>query len=1303
MAKLDPAILEHIEWLGFVQPTGLVVSAPALVRAGAILNRRDAEGQTLLRSCIKEHEFDQKEGPVPYLPDFKNFASTVLGWSFSAKGYAGTGESPIPSELELALPDYNETLRPDFAVRELDPKEGFVPWQLIVRTLEPGANLDKVPSDKGKLEASHHGRMERLLRQTRVPAGLLFNGLVLRLISAPRGESSGWLDFRVAEMIQTAGRPISTALRLLLRQHRLLSLPQNKRLTALLEDSRKFQNEVSERLAEQVLHGLYELLRGLQSAHDASKGELLHHQMAEHPDEVYRAMLTVILRLVFLLYSEERGMLPDDEAFIRYYSLSGLYERLRGDAALYPDTMNQRYGAWAQLVVLFRMIYDGAECGAMRLPKRHGVLFDPDRYPFLEGRKDAGSVQSNERIEPPLIPDGTIYRVLDKLLVLDGERISYRALDVEQIGSVYETMMGFRLETAKGRSIAIKAAKKHGAPSTIDIEALLEQEPKKRKKWVKDRTDRKLTAKVNKAVKDAATLEDLLVALDAVLDKEATPDLVPQGAMILQPSEERRRSGSHYTPRSLTKPIVRRTLEPILARLRKTGDGTGEYPPTPEQILELKVCDPAMGSGAFLVEACRQLGDALIESWHAHDCVPELPVDEDEDIFSRRLVAQRCLYGVDRNPVAVDLAKVSLWLVTLAREHSLTFLDHALCHGDSLVGLTNCQIAARDWSCAEPINSPKYRVLKAETEKVSEFRRKIRKAGDKVSDSELRGLLDEAVHSASRIRSYGDLVVEAFFKGSKDRERKEALAKAWNVISSGDMSRVRPCLDELRHADPPLAPLHWELEFPEVFERENPGFDAMVGNPPFAGKNTIISGNRKGYLNWLKTLHEKAHGNADIVAHFFRRAFTLLRSNGNFGLIATKTIGQGDTRDTGLRWICENGGEIWAARRRIKWPGQASRIISIVHLIKGQYTGIKKIDNVRVDFISAFLFHRGGHRNPELLKNNSGISFQGCIPLGMGFTFDDSDKNGIANPTAAMEEIIKSDPRNGEMIFPFIGYSEVADSPTHSPHRFIINFGCADEAQARQFPDLMDLLERKVKPGRLTQKDENAKRNWWLFLRPRPELQRAKEPLNRAIVTGSQAMAHFGFAFLPTDYVYSSNLSVLTIETYASFCVIQCRVHELWARFFMSTMKDDLAYTTTTCFETFPFPADWQNSPTLEAAGQAYYKFRARLMVQEDEGLTKTYNRFHDPEESAPDILKLRKLHAAMDRAVLDAYGWDDIPTDCEFLLDYEIDEENWSPRKRKPYRYRWPESVHDEILARLLELNEERAEEESLQGELFI
>ena len=959
MARLDPQIAAHLEWIGFVRPTGLVVSAPALVKAGALLNRRDAEGQQLLRGCVEERGRGRDAAgaatePEPRLPDFRAFASSVLGWNFSPAGYAGTEEAPIPPDLEAVLSEAGEVLRPDFAIRadpvgrasaarpesavresaavyspatsletatelgaerERTAASGASSWQLLVRVCEPGEDFDHVTRGRsranGGLEASPHGRMERLLRHTGVAAGLLFNGTALRLISAPRGESSGWLDFRVADMLTTAGRPISTAMRLLLGQTRLLSVPRPKRLAALLEDSRKYQNEVSERLAEQVLHALYELLRGFQAAHDTSKGELLREPLADNPDEVYRGLLTVVLRLVFLLYAEERDMLPQDETFLGAYSLAGLYERLREDAALHPDTMDQRFGGYAQLLALFRMVHDGARAGAMRLPPRHGALFDPDRYRFLEGRGAGGARQIDERIDPPLVPDGTIHRVLEKLIVLDGERISYRALDVEHVGSVYETMMGFRLETAKGLTVAIRAAKKQGAPAAVNLNRLLDQPPANRAKWLQDRTDRKLTDRLRRAARDAGTMEALHAALDPVIDRNATPDLVSEGAMVLQPSEERRRSGSHYTPRELTEPIVRTALAPIFDRLRAEGGG----PLRPEQILDLKVCDPAMGSGAFLVEACRQLGDALVAAWRAHDAMPEIPPDENEIIFARRQVAQRCLYGVDRNPKAVDLAKLSLWLVTLAKDHPLTFLDHALRPGDALVGLSRRQLEAFHWKDdAKPFQAG-FEAMRAREHlaRASELRQRIREADDSVSEMELRHLCDDARFETDNVRLLGDLALAAFFEGSKPKQREDLRRQFADAVQRGEMHGYQGWLEELRRKEPPLAPFHWKIEFPEVFDRENPGFDTVVGNPPFVGGKRISTVLGAVYRDWLATLHAGSNSNADLVAHFFRRAFNFVRNSGTFGLIATNTIAQGDTRSTGLRWICKHGGEIYNA------------------------------------------------------------------------------------------------------------------------------------------------------------------------------------------------------------------------------------------------------------------------------------------------------------------------------------------------------------------------------------------------------
>ena len=1304
--KIDPEILAHLQWIGFVRPTGLVVSAPALVRAGAILDRRDSDGQRLLRECIAERVFEPKEGSVSFLPDFHRFANSVLGWNFSPKGYAGTADCPVPIELEVALPDYGDTLRPDFAVRELEPKDGASPWQLLVKVLEPGDDFDRVVRGHGRLEASAHGRMERLLRQTGVSAGLLFNGRSLRLVSAPRGESSGWLDFRVEQMVQTAGRPISTAMRLLLGQARLLSLPRSQRLSALLEDSRKFQNEVSEKLAEQVLHALYELLRGFQAAQDRSKGELLRKPLDEHPDEVYRALLTVILRLVFLLYAEERDMLPEDEVFLRYYSLAGLYERLREDAALYPDAMDYRYSAWAQLLVLFRMVYDGAEAGTLRLPKRHGTLFDPERFPFLEGRTSGAARQPDERIEAPLVPDGTIYRALEKLLVLDGERISYRALDVEQIGSVYETMMGFQLEKANGRSVAIRAEKKHGAPTSVDLDALLAEPAGKREEWFQKNAGRKISETIKKSMVAAAQLEDLHAALLPIIDIEATPDLVSKGSMVFQPSEERRRSGSHYTPRALTLPIVRTTLEPILADL----GGIDGQPPRPEQILDLKICDPAMGSGAFLVEACRQLGDALIEAWRFHGEMPSIPADEDEVIFARRMISQRCLYGVDKNPMAVDLAKVSLWLVTLAKDHAFTFLDHSLRAGDSLVGLSRKQIAAFHWNPSAQMGLIEEKIKKT-IDTVSNYRKQILTSRDDVPYTLLKQKLDLAEDALNLPRQIGDAIIAAFFAAEKAKDRENTrLALSDQLMKDLKSSRfvavdgmIDAAIAKLKSGIKGFRPFHWEIEFPEVFQREVSGFDSIVGNPPFLGGAKIWPVLGGAYCDYIRTTHVDSGGKAvDLVAHFFRRAFNLLKADGCLGLIATNTISEGDTREAGLMHICTNGGRIFAALRRHKWPGAVSVIVSVVWIKRGSVLGVALLDGKEVEGINSNLFPKSHEFSPVPLEANSGKSFQGTVVYGMGFTFDDTDSSGVSSSLKTMNRVVVENPRCTERIFPFIGGSEVNESPTHLHHRYIINFANFSLAEASQWPELLDIVEKKVKPERDKlggySVAERRSELWWQYGTYTPALYASISKLNRVLVSSKQAYVHFAVTFVPSNSIFAHSLVVFAVQSFSGFCAIQSRVHEIWARLFSGTALSLSRYNPSDCFQTFPFPDDWERNPELELAGKTCFDFRAELMIANGEGLTDTYHRVNDPDELSPKVLHLRELHSAMDRAVLDAYGWNDISTSCEFLLDYEIDEEEWGSKK-KPWRYRWPDEVRDEILARLLELNAKRAKEEELSG----
>ncbi|MBN9562778.1 MAG: N-6 DNA methylase [Alphaproteobacteria bacterium] len=1219
----------------------------------------------------------------------------------------------MPEELVVDLADTATTLAPSWAVA--DPDGG---WQLLVRIEALGVD----PDERGALagwEATAHQRFERLLRETGVPTGLLLTDGELRLIHAPRGETSGWLAFPLRALASVGGRPMLGGLKLLLSAFRLHNDATERRLPSLLRASRAAQAEVSAKLATQVLGALHELLRGLHAA-DRARVERLAKQRPAH---LYEGLLAVLLRLVFLLYAEDRALIPsraDGAARALYdegYGVRSLHARLLADRARNPDTMDERRGAWGRLLALFRLVHAGD--GSKWIRARGGKLFNPAEFPFLQGQDD-----SRDPADPAPVTDGCVLGVLDGLLTLDGERLSYRTLDVEQIGSVYETVMGFTVLTLTGPALALKvkpnSKSKHYTPVFVDLNALLATSGKERQKHlreavgVKDANEKRGTALVS-----AVTIDDLARVLLPLVDERGSPGgaIAAPGTPLLQPTDERRRTGSHYTPRDLTEPIVRHALEPAFERI---GDAA-----TPEAVLALKVCDPAMGSGAFLVEACRQLAARLMQAWARHAGTrPPIPLDEDEDLLARRLVAQRCLYGVDRNPMATDLARLSLWLATLARDHEFTFLDHALKTGDSLVGLGRKQITWLHWQGEKGL--PLFEItLKERIPKAIRLRSAIRHAPDDVALDDQIHAFREVEKETRELREVGDAILGAFFSHAKSKEREKALREVQEASGNADRmwEHLRPLAATLRQGEHPIRPFHWEIEFPEVFDGDAPGFDAIVGNPPFAGKNTLIGGHRAHYLDWLQTLHEGAHGNADLVAHFFRRAFALLRPGGCFGLIATNTIGQGDTRESGLRALLEAGGSILRAVRRTKWPGEAAVVVSLVHVRKGSARS-PVLDGRQVRRISAYLVEGDLDASPGSLTANAGKAFIGCFLLGLGFTFDDAAAaKGKASPVSEMHRLIAKDNRNAERIFPYLGGEEVNTDPRHAHHRWVIDFNnfplrrqemvkawaAMDEHEraacrrtglvpldypdpvAADWPDLLEIVERLVKPERATNTDRSRREIWWQFTRRTPGLRQAIFGLKQVIVTNVGAAPHLAFAFLPADRVYAHTLGVVASEDTGDFGVCQSRTHETWARSFSSTLEDRLRYTPSDSLVSFPMPVSDETKDTAET----YHDHRAALMIARNEGLTRTYNRFHDPAERASDIVRLRELHHAMDQAVLRAYGWDDLAEAAapEFLTeDTEHDH-------RYQNRLFWPAPFRDEVLARLLALNAQRAAEERALG----
>jgi hypothetical protein len=1138
-------------------------------------------------------------------------------------------------------------------------------------------------------------------------------------------------------------------LELLLGQSPVFLDPDGYRLSDVLKKSRSFQAVVSNALADQVLAALWELLRGFQRADELSQRqdvELLADLPERDPQQLYGGLITVLMRLVFLLYAEDEALMPADALYEQNYKVSGIFERLRQDAADYPDTMEQRYGAWAGLMSLCRLVYAGGGATTGYLPARKGQLFDPGAYRWLE---------------TPWISDGVVLSVLSNLLVVKGERISYRALDVEQIGSVYEGIMGYAVRRIPGSCIGLKSkpqGTKKQLTTAVDLDALLELSGGKRKTWLEEEAGTTLPPKAATALKDAGSEAELLEALASRIDQALFDGPQTAGSLVFQPTEERRRSGSHYTPRALTRPIVAEALRPWLERCH--------HQPNAEQILALKICDPAMGSGAFLVESCRYLAELLELAWSREGLPEALKPDgsahgEEPLLYARRLIAQGCLYGVDKNPFAVNLARLSLWLVSLSKDAPFTFVDHALKCGDSLVGVSKREISQAIEGAFEQKELEEPTIRQARVRISGDFAAFHSDSRTDADDQRKREALQEMDDATAYQRCVGDLLVAAHLQGKNPKDRQELrriyMEPTLKTTDAAELRQLLPGpLQQLREGEKGIKPLHWDVVFPDVFDRSNPGFDVFVGNPPFAGNNTFIQGYPEGILDWFKQLHPESGGNCDLVAHFFRRCYQLLRPGGALGLIATNTIAQGDTRSSGLRWICLNGGTIYAARKRYKWPGVAAVVVSVVQLVKGAYAGVKLLDKRPVEKITAFLFAKGGHEDPKQLVANAGKSFKGSMVYGMGLTFDDSgpaddDTPGIPSPIATMERLIAENSKNAEVIFPYIGGEEVNSSPTHAHHRYVINFGERSEEECRrEWPVLMGIVERKVKPERDRLKDNSdglrRKQFWWQFGRATPAMDAAIAGYEQVLVVARTSRS-LAFASADSCCVLSENLIVFAMSSIrAGLAQLQVQIHDIWARQYSSSFKDDLGYRPSDCFETFPFPTALLDSAAtdpahestrqaLEAIGERYHQFRAELMVANNEGFTSTYNRFHDPAETSSGLLELRRRHGEMDQVVLNAYGWSDVPTACGFGLDYlDLEEDAQLPddlqeridsgelfflepdeactfeaqvraygavkgKKKFPWRYRWPDDVREDVLARLLALNAERYAEEVVLG----
>ena len=394
------------------------------------------------------------------------------------------------------------------------------------------------------------------------------------------------------------------------------------------------------------------------------------------------------------------------------------------------------------------------------------------------------------------------------------------------------------------------------------------------------------------------------------------PVVIRKGSVYVTAGTDRRSSGTHYTPRSLTEPIVQYTLEPLVYIGPAEGKPKEEWVlRSAKELLDLKICDMACGSGAFLVQADRYLSERLVEAWEdaekQHPGVPGItpegsassgaaneqliPKDTNERVsYAHRIVAQRCLYGVDKNPLAAEMAKLSLWLLTLAKYKPFTFLDHAIRCGDSLVGIRDIrQVQYFQLDLDHADRSLFAGPVMGLVDEAVTLRKKIEALpANTVEDvREKERLLAEAEEKTARLRFAADLLISVEFQPVSSAGEKEALhnsmaIQAGEYVQNGTLEDFRAAAKKVMNGQPTF---HWPLEFPEVM-LDRGGFDAFVGNPPFfagAWLDTHVGTEYRQHLvSHLANSKTGLRGTADLCAYFTLRASTLTKSKAYLGRMA---------------------------------------------------------------------------------------------------------------------------------------------------------------------------------------------------------------------------------------------------------------------------------------------------------------------------------------------------------------------------------------------------------------------------------
>jgi hypothetical protein len=1316
----------HHDWLSLIEVSGPFLAVPVLKEVFPQgLEELDAAKRKRLRQAYDEWrealETDDSRFAELHAAWIDEVLSRGLELDDDGRGDVLRQGDWCATHLTVALAEHGVSLSPDFAV----VGNGDAPL-MLVHACAQDVDLDATQKLDGWASTPAE-RMVRLCRVTGCRLGLVTNGERWLLVDAPVGAVTTFASWYARIWVQEA---VTLQAFVHLLGIRRFFVDEAERLPALFDRSLKFQDEVTDALGEQVRRAVEVLIQSLDKADQDRDRELLR---GVKETELYEAALTVMMRLVFLLSAEERGLLLlGDERYEANYALSTLRMQLRSES---DEILERRWDAWSRLLAVFRAVYGGIEHENLRLPALGGSLFDPDRFPFLEGRSK-GSDWRTDVAKPLPIDNRTVLLLLEAIQQFQGRTLSYRALDVEQIGYVYEGLLERTVKRTAEVTLELDATKSAQSPwvtlaelesarldSALRLTELLQQRSGSSASRVRNdlarNVDDALADRVLTACHGDTALRDRIKPFAHLVrtDPWSYPLVYPAGAFIVTNGSDRRETGTHYTPKSLTETIVTETLTPISYVGPVQGEPRADWVlKSPAELLDLKICDPAMGSGAFLVQVCRWLADRLVEAWtqaeargHAVGAdgrvaepdatIEPLPRDpEARTIIARRLIAERCLYGVDLNPLAVELAKLSIWLVTLAKGRPFGFLDHNLRCGDSLFGIHRLDQLTQ--LSMNPTGQSQLRLFGQNVERAVneavELRQRLREMPIRdIRDVEAMAHLDTDARRRLEVpESIADAFVGEVFAlgGSKSLENSmasltiqagQAVDGNREVLAAMRRRSVAALSTDLPIGKPARRLFHWPLEFPEVFARKAQGFDVIVGNPPFSGGRWI--GRRLGltYQEYLKLVRNGVVGSPDLCVYFYLRAFSLLGSKGCFGLLATKSITETGSRVVCLDQIIEMGGTVYRGCSRMAWPGNAAVVVSIAWVTRDGWQGLRFLDDRTVSAITGALEEDFQIKRPIKLKALKGTFSQGQDIMGRGFELTAEER----------AEMLAADSSCAEVIFPLFNGQDLNTMSTLEPYRWVIYFRDWPEEKARRYGVAFRRIEKLVKPYRDSLTGQIHQDCYWKFWDLRPQLI-SELDARKTVLASAINSKYVSFRRIPTGNVYNKKTKLYFIDAWWEFAVLQSNFHQEWAFWTCGTLgASTINYSTSVAFETWPMPKVNKGTQAgLEKLGEHYHSLREQALLQDNTGLTKLYNRFHDPSDDDSRIELIRRLHREIDSAVARAYGWEDID------LEHGFHEVPYLPESDR-VRFTISDRARLTVLRRLSELNHQRHEEEVAQG----